>query len=76
MPRAQQGDRGGGFIHHVPGRDFHRLNGDRPLGHTGRLAYFPLNWLNNRFPEWRVDSRLAIRDFEVLFWRTSHRPLN
>jgi SAM-dependent methyltransferase len=42
----------------------HRLNGDRKLGLSGRLAYLPLNWLNNRFPESRVDPRLDIRDFQ------------
>ena len=42
----------------------HRLNGDRPLGYAGKLAYLPLNWLNNRFPERWVDPRLAVRDFQ------------
>lgn len=44
----------------------HGLNGDRPLpfGHAGKLAYFLLNWLNNSLPDWRVDPRLAIRDFQ------------
>lgn len=41
----------------------HRLNGDRHLSHAGKLAYFALNWLNNRLPEWFVDPHMTIRDF-------------
>lgn len=41
----------------------HRLNADRPLGYLGKFAYLALNWLNNRFPRWRVDPHLATRDF-------------
>lgn len=48
----------------------HRLNGDRQLPRGGKLAYFLLNWLNNRLPCSRVDPRLAIRDFQCSHLRS------
>ena len=41
----------------------HRLNGDRHLSPSGKLAYVLFNWLNNALPNWRVDPRMAIHDF-------------
>jgi len=41
----------------------HRLNGDRHLSPAGKAGYFFFNWLNNTFPDRRLDPRMARRDF-------------
>lgn len=41
----------------------HQLNGDRHLSAAGKVGYFFFNWLNNLFPDRRLDPRMARRDF-------------
>src|SRR5205085_12063585 len=41
----------------------HGLNADRPLTTAGKIAYFALNWLNNRRPYSLLDPGLTVRDF-------------